>query len=102
MLILRPTASFTLGDRQIVSCHVLRGDPLCALDRELIFYPSPETRRTIRITGISTAGEGDRTAYDLKYEGDPISGDELTDEAILADVEYQTAISESVELNRRG
>ena len=85
MITIRPLRSFSVGNRRILTCRILGGNPFSIVGRKYILLGSGPTRK-IEIEGISTASDIENDVYDLLYSGDTINPDQINESSLLQEI----------------
>lgn len=85
MFIARPIERFKLGERNIVACQIVVGNPLEHKGKKLSLWCSGQPARQIRIEGVSTATDETNGFIDLQYSGDEIKSCDLEANTFITD-----------------
>lgn len=94
--IARPKMAFQIGDLQVVTCDVIRGEGFVALPKRVNFCTSDGAMRTLTILGTSTASRHEVGEFDYRYEGPVISPGEINGDALITDLSYEEATKQLV------
>jgi hypothetical protein len=92
MLVAKPLRTFKLRDWHIITCEVPLDNPHEFLNKDMWFYSSEQSRKAIRMEGISTAGDIEHNVYDFHYKGTVILPEEITDHSVITDAPFEQAL----------